>query len=169
MFGYHEYMDSCKIDNKFLYSHSLFGGLTDIELDKIRTYFKEEHYKAGDLILTEEEPNNRLFFIITGNVSIVKKHISASNPKHVETVILCRFVEGDTFGEMELIDIQPCAASVRADSDTVVYTFTNNDLYQLSKWNQKTYTMIIMNLAREISRRLRISNELLSYELYKKL
>lgn len=69
---------------------------------------------------------------------------------------------GDTFGEMELIDIQPCAATVRADKKTSVVTFTNADLYTLSKWNLKTYAMIIMNLAREISRRLRAANEALS-------
>lgn len=169
VWDYYKTMESCKIDNKFLYSHSLFGGLTEVELDEIRTHFKEEHYKTGDIILREGEPNNRLFFIISGSVSIVRQRFSSSNPAEEETVVLSNFVEGDTFGEMELIDIQPCAASVRADSDTVAYTFTNNDLYQLSKWNPKTHTMIIMNLAREISRRLRVSNELLSYELYKKL
>jgi len=73
---------------------------------------------------------------------------------------------GDTFGEMELIDIQPCAATVRAETDTTAVTFTNADLYHISKWNLKTYAMIIMNLAREISRRLRANNSLLSLELY---
>lgn len=162
-------MDSCKIDNKFLYSHSLFGGLTEIELEKIKTYFKEEHYTAGDIILHEGEPNNRIFFIISGNVSIIKNHDHSrkiENELDNDSIVLSQFTSGDTFGEMELIDIQPCAASVRADSDTIVYTFTNNDLYQLSKWNQKTHTMIIMNLAREISRRLRVTNESLSFELF---
>lgn len=165
-------MNSCKIDNKFLYSHSLFGGLTDNELEKIKTYFKEERYTAGDIILHESEPNNRIFFIISGKVSIIKNRDQSQKSKNEDDdsiVVLSQFTGGDTFGEMELIDIQPCAASVRADTDTLVYTFTNNDLYQLSKWNQKTHTMIIMNLAREISRRLRATNEQLSYELYKKL
>jgi CRP/FNR family transcriptional regulator, cyclic AMP receptor protein len=162
-------MESCKIDNKFLYSHSLFGGLTEVELDEIRTHFKEEQYKAGDLILHEGESNNKLYFIISGSVTIVRLRKLSNKHGEEETVVLSNFVAGDTFGEMELIDIQPCAASVRADTDTVVYTFTNNDLYQLSKWNHKTHTMIIMNLAREISRRLRVTNELLSYELYKNI
>ena len=162
-------MDACKIDNKFLYSHSLFGGITDVELDEIRTYFKEEHYKPGDFILNEGKSNNKLYFIISGSVSIVRRRNISDDSDKEELVVLSTLAKGDTFGEMELIDIQPCAASVRADTDTTVYTFTNSDLYQLSKWNPKTHTMIIMNLAREISRRLRASNELLSYELYKKL
>jgi len=163
-------MDSCKIDNKFLYSHSLFGALTEIELEEIKTYFKEERYKAGEIILHESEPNNRIFFIISGDVSIIKTRDQSQKVEneHIEDiVVLCQFTSGDTFGEMELIDIRPCAASVRADTETVVYTFTNNDLYKLSKWSLKTHTMIIMNLAREISRRLRVANEALSYELFK--
>ncbi len=69
---------------------------------------------------------------------------------------------------MELIDIQPCAASVKALTDTTVVTFTNRDLYELSHTHLKTYTMIIMNLAREISRRLRVTDERLAVELYNK-
>jgi CRP/FNR family transcriptional regulator, cyclic AMP receptor protein len=188
-------MDVSKLENNFLHSHSLFGGLTNVELEEIRHYFKEEHYRKGEIILHEAEPNSKLFFIVEGSVSIlkdrrecmqgIKEDQKNEEPKNDENVIgegsfkaspeepeaddlveLNRMETGDTFGEMELIDIQPCAATVRAESDTTVVTFTNADLYQLSKWNLKTYSMIIMNLAREISRRLRVSNELLSLELY---
>ncbi len=163
-------MESCKIDNKFLHCHSLFGGLDDCELDEIRHHFTERSYKPGENILTEGEPNNSLFFIINGDVSIIKENNDPDHPgaKSGNKVLLTRMHTGDTFGEMELIDIQPCAATVRADTETTVYTFTNLDLYQLSKWNQKTFSMIIMNLAREISRRLRATNTLLSYELYRR-
>ena len=92
---YHKNMDACKIDNKFLYSHSLFGGLTDVELDEIRTHFKEEHYKAGEFILHEGEANNKLYFIISGSVSIVRQRKLSDNPAKEELVVLSNFVKGD--------------------------------------------------------------------------
>ncbi|MFW5690077.1 MAG: cyclic nucleotide-binding domain-containing protein, partial [Spirochaetota bacterium] len=68
---------------------------------------------------------------------------------------------GDTFGEMELIDIQPCAASVRAVEPTDTLSLSNRDLYKVSKIDMKTYALLVMNLAREISRRLRRADEML--------
>jgi len=84
----------------------------------------------------------------------------------IEDRELARLTKGDSFGEMELIDIQPCAASVIALTDTEVITFTNYDLYKLSKEHPKTHTMIVMNLAREMSRRLRKMDERFVMELY---
>jgi CRP-like cAMP-binding protein len=161
-------MSSCNVDDKFLYTHSLFGGLTVEELGYIKTYFTEENYQPGDLILKQGEPNNRIFFIVEGEVQVFK-HVNAAESEEEDISIrpISTLTTGDTFGEMELIDIQPCAASVKAITPTKIITFTNYNLYQLSKRHIKTYAMIIMNLAREISRRLRKTDEDLAYLLYK--
>jgi len=63
---------------------------------------------------------------------------------------------------MELIDIQPCAAAVRATEETWVLTLTNHDLYEVSKTDMKTYALIMMNLARELSRRIRKMDDLIA-------
>jgi len=140
----------------------MFGGLTDEELEAVRQYLVESFYPKGSYLLTQGEPNNKVFFILDGEVSI-EKHGPAAKRKYEQLAV---FSHGDCFGEMELIDIQPCAASARALQDTTVVTLTNGDLYKLSKTHLKTYTMIILNLAREISRRLRATDEKLVLELY---
>ena len=156
-------MGSCSVSNEFLCTHSLFGGLTSNELESLRPYLDEKLYQRGEYLLTQNEPNNRVFFIVSGEVAI-QKHSTSDQTEHTLAVM----GEGDSFGEMELIDIQPCAASAVALKPTKVITLTNGDLYQLSKVHLKTYTMIIMNLAREISRRLRTADEKLVLELYAK-
>lgn len=160
-------MGTSRPEDEFLYSHSLFGGLTSDEIDSLRGFFVEHFYEKNEVILHQGEPNNTIFFILEGTV-VVCKH-----PQHTEGIgdpvcerIISNLSAGDTFGEMELIDIQPCAASVIAKEPTRVLTFTNYDLYKLSKSHCRTYAMIIMNLAREISRRLRKADEDLSYLLY---
>jgi CRP-like cAMP-binding protein len=72
---------------------------------------------------------------------------------------------GDTFGEMELIDVQPSIATVRTLEPTNILTLSNMDLYRISKMNLKAYTMIILNLARAISRRLRRMDALVAGSL----
>ncbi len=155
-------MARCSISNDFLCSHSLFGGLSEQELEWIRPYLTEMHFKKGDHLLSQGQPNNRVFFIVKGEISI-EKHLEEQSADDRQLAVL---KEGDSFGEMELIDIQPCAASAVALSDTHVATLSNGDLYTLSKDHLKTYTMIIMNLAREISRRLRRTDEKLVLALY---
>lgn len=160
---YHILMSAYTIDDTFLYTHSLFGGLSTEELQYLKEFFCEETYQSGECILQQGEPNNRVFFILSGEVQILK-HIEEDESTDR---LLITLTAGDTFGEMELIDIQPCAASAMASQTTVLVTFTNYDLYQLSKTHIGTYAMIIRNLAREISRRLRKTDDDLAHLLYR--
>ena len=137
---------------RFLSSHALFGGLSLEELEHIMPLFREESYAGGRPILTEDQVNDRIHFIVRGSVEVTK---SCGRSGAEGERLLARLGTGDTFGEMELIDIQPCAATVRAAEECTVLSLSGTDLYRISKWNLKTYTMIVMNLAREISRRLR--------------
>jgi CRP-like cAMP-binding protein len=136
----------------------MFGGLDEHELEALLPFLDEKRFAKGDCILRQGEPNNSVFFILEGSVSITKNGEEDGSREREIT----RLHPGDSFGEMELIDIQCCAASVRCLSDTKVVTLSNGDLYALSKRNLCTYTMIILNLAREISRRLRKTDDLLA-------
>lgn len=151
-------MDSCSVDNAFLCKHSMFGGLTDQQLERVRPLLKEHTYKKGDYILRQGEPNATVYFIVSGDVR-VQKHREELSQEEREIAILHA---GDSVGEMELIDIQSCAASVVCLTDVQVITLSNRDLYILSHEVPAIYTMIIMNLARDISRRLRSTDQLLA-------
>ena len=151
-------MSECTIENDFLCKHSMFGGLTEEELLVIHSYLDERVYPKGTCILHQGEPNNSVFFIVEGEVAI-QKHTTDGDK---QPRVIAKLHTGDSFGEMELIDIQSCAASVICLADTKVITLSNKDLYKLSATHLKTYTMLILNLARDISRRLRSADELLS-------
>ncbi|MDY0290022.1 MAG: cyclic nucleotide-binding domain-containing protein [Sphaerochaeta sp.] len=151
-------MSECTIDNAFLCKHSMFGGLTDEELLLIHDYLDEKSYPKGTCILKQGEPNNSVYFIVKGDVSIQKHPLEAEDQERVITTLHA----GDSFGEMELIDIQSCAASAICLTDATIITLSNKDLYKLSTTHLKTYTMLILNLARDISRRLRSTDNLLA-------
>lgn len=136
----------------------MFGGLTDDELKLIHAYLIEQTYAKGTYILRQGEPNNTVYFIAEGEVSIQKHPLGAEDQERVITTLYT----GDSFGEMELIDIQSCAASAVCLTKTKVISLSNQNLYKLSTTNLKTYTMLILNLARDISRRLRKTDNLLA-------
>lgn len=145
------------IDLTSLHQHSLFGGITEGQIEEIRAFFNEEVYEKGDFIEREGERGDRIFFITDGGVEIIKKLKFSKGYRQ-----LLILTEGETFGEMELIDVQPCAASVRALENTRTLTLTNRGLYGISKLNCRIFSILIMNLARDISRRLRKEDEMLA-------
>ena len=150
------------IGNKFLQSHCLFGGLSEDDLKLIKPLLKEYHYEKQEIIVEEGGQGDRVYFICEGSVEILKK-VKLSNGIVVQRIATLGV--GDTFGEMELLDVQPSIATVRTLEPTYVLTLSNMDLYRISKLNLKAYTMIILNLARAISRRLRRMDALVAGSL----
>ena len=136
---------------------SLFGGVTESAFEVLRPYIQHMRFDAGDRIVIEGEVNDRIYFIESGSVEILK-HLPDGHTTAEKQLTVMK--SGDTFGEMELIDIQPCAASVRAIEPTETLSLSNRDLYKVSRIDMKTYALLVMNLAREISRRLRRMNEI---------
>ena len=137
---------------------SLFGGVTAEAFELIRPFIRFMHFDAGACIITEGEVNDRIYFIESGSVEIVKKARGLGANKRRLTTL----GPGETFGEMELIDIQPCAATVVALVPTETLSLSNRDLYKVSKVDMKTYALLVMNLAREISRRLRLADDMIA-------
>jgi len=153
------------VGNKFLQSHCLFGGLSEDDLKLVKPLLKEYHYEKQEIIVEEGGQGDRVYFICEGSVEILKK-VKLSNGIVVQRIATLGV--GDTFGEMELLDVQPSIATVRTLEPTYVLTLSNMDLYRVSKINLKAYTMIILNLARAISRRLRRMDALVAGSLSRK-
>ena len=147
------------VDFRFLGRCSLFGGLTDAALEHVRTLMLRQRFPPGGVILSEGSVNDRIYFIEHGRVEITKAARVDGRPidRHIVDM-----ASGDVFGEMELIDIQPCEATVRALEETVTLSLSNHDLYLISQFDMKTYALLIMNLARDLSRRLRHTDFLLA-------
>jgi CRP-like cAMP-binding protein len=131
-----------------LQKYSLFGGLLPAQIERILPLMEQESYEPGDDIIVEGTPNDKIRFILDGRVAVVKKGI-----------ILSEFGEGDAFGEMEVLDVMPSAATIKALATTTVMSISNRTLREIYKVDVKTFSLIIMNLARDLSRRLRRMDE----------
>ncbi|MBN2738382.1 MAG: cyclic nucleotide-binding domain-containing protein [Spirochaetales bacterium] len=146
----------------FLSRHALFGGLSQKQLQTLAPLLHEEYFESKEMIIHEGESGDKIYFILEGSVAVFKKRPGSEN----QIRELATLSKGDTFGEMELIDIQPRAASIKALENTTLLSLSNHDLYHLYKSELETFTMIIMNLAREISRRLRKMDDMITHSLF---
>jgi CRP-like cAMP-binding protein len=136
------------IEPSALQRYSLFGGLLKEQIEKILPLMENESYQSDESIIVEGTRNDRIRFIIEGKVAVVK-----------EGLILFEFGEGDVFGEMEILDVMPSAATINAMAPTKAMSISNKALHEIYKEDVNIFAMLIMNLARDLSRRLRVLNE----------
>jgi CRP-like cAMP-binding protein len=69
---------------------------------------------------------------------------------------------GDWFGEMSIVDIQPRSATVRALAPGRLIRITPSDLDSLYRHDLRSYAIVVLNLARELSRRLRVADSIVA-------
>ena len=138
-----------------LSTYSLFGGLNEHELDHLRSLMQQEIFPGDYEILREGETGDRVYFILDGLVEVLVKPDVDSPAERVAVL-----EPGQTFGEMEILDIQPRTATVRTIGEATVLVLTNRNLYELKRWHLEAFTLVMMNLARDVSRRLRLMDRL---------
>jgi len=140
--------------NHDLKKYSLFGGLEDEQIEKILPLMEQEKFNPDMDIIVEGNPNDKIFFIVEGRVQV--SHAG---------VVLAEFGEGEAFGEMEVLEIMPSAATIKTLSAVTVITISFKALREIYRMNPKIFSIILMNLARDLSRRLRRMNELAVKEM----
>ncbi len=141
----------------FLKEVSLFDGLQDKTLSLIFRLGKVQQYKAGDLIIRENQEGGNLYIIITGRAEVVKSGKDPGSNKH-----LADLDRGSVFGEMSVFDNAPCSASVLAKTECSVHMIQGTDFKKFLKKNPDVAFEVFCTLISQISSRLRRTNLALS-------
>ena len=134
----------------------LFGALSDDVLEHIAKTLKTVRVQAGESIFHEGDPARELYVVLDGEIEVTKK---SRRGRDTRVAILGPH---DSFGEMSVIDMQSRSASVRALGPTRLLRMTTEDMDGLYRHDLKSYTLIVLNIARELSRRLRVTDGILA-------
>ena len=147
--------------NSVLRKMPVLAGLSDKTLDQILEDAKPLELQQGEYFFHEGDDAETLFVILHGTV-IVERRWNESE------VVLGTLGEGDCFGEMSVIDLMPRSASVRAETACKALEVPHLSLRQLYQRDLEQYAIIMMNMGREVSRRLRVTDDRL-FALERKL
>jgi CRP-like cAMP-binding protein len=85
--------------------------------------------------------------------------VAILRPWEGSEVALSSLGPGDCFGEMALIDFCQRSASVRAEEDAHAIEVPAAALHRLYKTDLEQFALIQMNMGREVTRRLRITDQ----------
>ena len=138
-----------KTDLHLFQNMPIFGGLTEESLELIINRSEVMEVTQGNYFYKEGDRGNSLYVLTKGSI----KGLKEIDNQEFEIAILA---EGDCFGITEHINPSPRLNSVMAQVDCTALKITGLDLLELYKQDLEQYTMIQMNMGREISRRLRV-------------
>lgn len=135
----------------------LFGALGDATLDHLARTLATNRIAIGDAVFREGDPSAReMYVLLDGEMEVLKR---SRRGRDTRIAILG---PNDWFGEMSMIDMQPRSATVRALAPSRLIRMTSGDLDALYRLDLKSYALIVLNLARDLSRRLRVADGILA-------
>jgi CRP-like cAMP-binding protein len=143
-------------DLEFLARVPIFAALPPTALQRLGALARRVDIHEPTEIFAEGEPATEMVLVLNGELE-VRKHSRSGIDARIATLHA-----GDVAGEMALIDIQPRSASVRALGPASLVVLTHADLAALYREDLESYTILVLNIAREISRRLRRADGLLA-------
>ena len=103
---------------------------------------------ANEFFFREHDQADSMFVLEAGKVAVLKSWRG-------QEFLLQILKDGDCFGEMAVMDLLPRSASIRAVEDCTAIRLSAASLYQVYEHDLKQFALIQMNMGREVSRRLR--------------
>lgn len=140
-------------DPAFLEGTPVFGALERPALALIAEHLQRRVLPPSSLVLAEGEGAREMYVVERGGVE-VRVHRDADDG---DDLVVATLGPGDCFGEMSLLDIQPRSATVRTVGETTLLVLRYRELLEIRQRDPEAFLLLVLNLAREVSRRLRAS------------
>jgi len=128
---------------------SLFDNLNDEQLEHILRISQRKTFQAGTLLFQERDYGSTFYVVLSGSIKL----FTSSNAG--EEKVLSLVNEGESFGELSLLDGRPRSASARTLEKTTVLELSSEQFMSLLQ----EHFDITRGILAELCRRLRATNE----------
>lgn len=132
-----------------LESVPIFAGLSGKALDLLCREGSDYAFADGEIIFREGEPGDSIFVIASGKVRISRNF---GEPGEVE---LATLHPNELFGETCLLETLAHTATAQAAGPTRLFNITGRTFRHLYEQMPGQYGILMLNIARDLSRRLR--------------
>ena len=131
--------------------HPLLRLLSPDQIAQLGRIGEIESYKRGEEIVAEGSLGDALFLILSGQVAVHR------GPQTFATLSANEF-----FGEMSLVEPAPRSATVTAMSATFLFRLPHDALRQLISDDPTSASVLLVQVVKTLSERLRKANQMLS-------
>ena len=133
---------------------SMFGGITDEQQNDIFSRLEIGVFKRGETIFKAGDDSTHIYIVKSGLISL----FISDNEVKVEKK---RLGKGECFGHVALMSINRHSISAVALVDTEIIVFSKQLLQKLHHENSELFALLILNIARELARRLQFTDDML--------
>jgi len=131
----------------------IFAGLDEKALEIFLEHASRIVVPDGGVIAREGETNRCMYLTEAGSVRIIK------NFDAPDSVTLATLGPGEFFGEMCILETLPRSATAQAAGPAKVVSVDSMAFYHLYQKIPAQHSVLILNIARDLSRRLRHLDE----------
>jgi len=139
----------------------LFLGLSDGQLQSVASIVRTRTFRRGEVIVRRGDLDDALYVIERGAVEL-----RVPDPEEGERIVSVfekgSYVDegyaGDFFGEFALLGLEAWSGTIAARERTVLLELKRDDLYELFSRDIDLQIGMNLNIARVLSRRLRLRN-----------
>jgi CRP-like cAMP-binding protein len=134
---------------RFLQSVPIFSGLEGRSMRSVIGVLRRVSFSPGQVICAEGELGRTLYVVEQGEVEVLRTN------REGHAVPIVRLGRGECFGEMALVELEARSATVLSRSRCVTWSLNNFDLYRLFRTDNFAFVILLQNVCRLLSRRLR--------------
>ncbi len=137
---------------------SLFSKLGATELAVVAEYSEYYDYQEGEVVFEEGTTRGELYILSRGEIVISKLTDQG------KSVDVARYIAGDCFGELSILDAKPRTGTATATSPTTLLIFPQRSLSfgELLERHPAVFAQILHKLVAIIAGRIRSTNLLIS-------
>lgn len=156
--GYQTILDDVDVDTvqSVIDSICLFGALDDTEVRQVLKYLKQTRIKKDATLFEQGSQPDNIYILLSGRVEI-----ECDSPNNDRTQVIANIETGDCFGHISVLGIQPRMGRATVKEDCDLLLLTGDALHAIHRNDPYLFGVLILNLAREVCRRLKASNEAL--------
>lgn len=144
-----------------LNSISIFAGLSERQLYTLFSLLSKVTYKTNEVVFKQGDKPSHIYIVKTGRVKLVVWQDDTP-------LELIEFSQGHCFGEASVIGIQPHKGTAIAVAETELIVLSRNALMSIYDSDKELFGILILNIAREVCRRLHATDDVLLQYLRKK-
>ena len=127
----------------------LFAGLSEADHDLLLRVAVRNNYPRHKLLVREGDPGDRFYLLRKGRAKV---YLGDSNGREV---ILAILTPGDFFGEMAMIDEEPCSANVMSLEESEFISIGKNEFQKAISSSSD----MAMSMLKALSQRLREADQ----------
>jgi CRP/FNR family transcriptional regulator, cyclic AMP receptor protein len=135
---------------------AIWGGVTDRQREEIFKRLEIGTFKEGEYVFQKGDEPSHIYIVKKGKIGllITEKDVALEKKS---------LGAGECFGEASLMAMQRHTTTAVALEESEVMVLSKQALLQLKSEDIQLFALLMMNIARELARRLKLTDDILLY------